>query len=113
MLISRNTSHRKLPYKHEGRHTYVSLKLLNKSDKSDEGTAKFIKFIKLQISNENEVREKFSTCSLTYRCSMFINRVFSLSFARKRHRKNLNDQYHSQMSNLDSKVGNLFGSFSA
>ena len=39
----------------------VSLKLLNKSDKSDEGTAKFIK---LQISNENEIREKFFTCSL-------------------------------------------------
>ena len=57
----------------------VSLKLLNKSDKSDEGTAKFIK---LQISNENEVREKFFTCSLNYRCSMFINRVVI-----KRHRK--------------------------
>ena len=83
----------------------VSLKLLNKSDKSDEGTAKFIK---LQISNENKVREKFFTCSLTYRCSMFINRV-----ARKRHIKYLNDQDHSQMSNLGCKVGNLFGSFSA
>ena len=82
----------------------VSLKLLNKSDKSDEGTAKFIK---LQISNENKVREKFFTCSLTYRCSMFINHV-----ARK-HRKYLNDQDHSQISNLGSKVGNLFGSFSA
>ena len=34
----------------------VSLKLLNKSDKSDKGKAKFIK---LEISNENEVREKF------------------------------------------------------
>ena len=55
MLISRNTSHRKLPYKHKGRLQTVSLKLLNKSDKSDDGTAKFIKFIKLQISNENEV----------------------------------------------------------
>ena len=83
----------------------VSLKLLNKSDKSDEGTAKFIK---LQISNKNEVRDKFFTCSITYKCSMFINRV-----ARKRHRKYLNDQDHSQMSNLCSKVGNLFGSFSA
>ena len=86
----------------------VSLKLLNKSDKSDEGTEKFINFIKRQISNENEVREKFFTCSLTYRCSMFINRV-----ARKRHIKYLNDQDHSQMSNLGSKVGNLFSSFSA
>ena len=79
----------------------VSLKLLNKSD---EGTTKFIK---LQIFNENEVREEFFTSSRTYRCSMFINGV-----ARK-HRKYLNDQDHSQMSNLGSKVGNLFGSFSA
>ena len=86
----------------------VSLKLLNKSDKSDEGTAKFIKFIKLQISNENEVRKKFFTCSLTYRCSIFINRVAS-----KRHINYLNDQDHSQMGNLGSKVENLFCSFSA
>ena len=64
----------------------VSLKLLNKSDKSDEGTTKFIK---LQIFNENEVREKFFTSSLTYRCSMFITRV-----ARKHQRKYLNDQDH-------------------
>ena len=30
----------------------------------------------------------------------------------KLHRKYLNEQDHSQMSNLGSKVGNLFGSFS-
>ena len=45
---------------------------------------------------------------------MFINRVFCLpSFVQKRHRKYLNEQDHSQMSNFGGKVGNLFGSFSA
>ena len=31
----------------------------------------------------------------------------------KLHRKYLNEQDHSQMSNLGAKLGNLFGSFSA
>ena len=44
-------------------------------------------------------------CSVMVSHVFFINRVFSLSFARKRRRKYLNDQDHSQMSNLDSKVG--------
>ena len=54
------------------------------------------------------MREKFFTCfcSLTSTCCV-------LSFAQKRHRKYLNEQDHSQMSNLGGKVGNLFGSFSA
>ena len=54
------------------------------------------------------MREKFFTyfCSLTLTCCV-------PSFAQKRHRKYLNEQDHSQKSNLGVKVGNLFGSFPA